>query len=185
VRTPMMKQTEEAWYGEAPGLQILQLMYRGGELSMLIVLPRERDGLRQFEKDLSEDIGLWRQRLTEKEVVVFLPKFRLTVAAELKKTLQKMGMVEVFQFPGANLGGFDGDPNWFYIGEVIHKAYVDVNEEGTEAAAATVVEGMMGGAPPRPPVFRADRPFLFLIQENGTGSILFMGRVADPTQAGR
>jgi serpin B len=187
VETPMMKQTEDVRYGEVKGLQILELMYRGGELSMLVILPRDRDGLGQFEENLSiEDINLWRRNLTRQKVVIFLPKFRVTAAAELKKTLQNMGMVAAFEFPGANFAGFDGDPNWLYIGEVVHKAYVDVNEEGTEAAAATAVVMNAGGmGRPQLLVFRADHPFLFLIQENSTGSILFMGRVADPIQTGQ
>jgi serine protease inhibitor/ankyrin repeat protein len=186
VTTPMMKQTEEVRYAEVKDLQILELRYRGGELSMLVLLPRTRDGLRRLERELSvEDIELWRQRLVQQKVVVFLPKFKVTVAAELKKTLRSMGMVDAFQWPGANFAGFDGDPRWWFIGQVVHKAYVDVNEEGTEAAAATaVIMGMGGMGPPQPPVFRADHPFLFLIQENSTGSILFLGRVVDPTQAG-
>ena len=71
----------------------------------------------------------------------------MTFRAELKTALQSMGMADAFQWPGANFAGFDGDPSWFYLGEVVHKAYVDVNEEGTEAAAATAVVGMLGGSP--------------------------------------
>jgi len=109
----------------------------------------------------------------------------MTYRAELKETLQSMGMVDAFTWPGANFAGCDGDPRWFFIGEVVHKAYVDVNEEGTEAAAATAVVMGMGGMGVAPPVFRADHPFLFLIQENSTGSILFLGRMANPAQAGQ
>jgi len=142
------------------------------------------EGLRQLEQSLSvESLRTWRSHLEEQKVRVFLPKFGMTFRTELKETLRRLGMVDAFAWPGANFGGLDGDPNWFYIGEVIHKAYVDVNEEGTEAAAATAVVMMMGGMGRQPPVFRADHPFLFLIQENRTGSILFMGRVADPTQS--
>jgi serpin B len=93
-------------------------------------------------------------------------------------------MVQAFKWPGANFAGFDGDPRSFYIGAVIHKAFVSVDEEGTEAAAATAVGGMMG-LPPEPPVFRADHPFLFLIQEKQTGSILFIGRVTNPIRSAR
>ena len=186
VETPMMKQTEEVRYGEVQGSQILELRYRGGELSMLVVLPRERNGLAQLEKDFSVDvIDLWRRSLTQQKVVVSFPKFKIAAAAELKETLQSMGMVDAFQFPGANFAGFDGNPNSLFIGQVVHKAYVDVNEEGTEAAAATAVVMSFGGmGPPHFPVFRADHPFLFLIQETSTGSILFLGRVIDPTPSG-
>ena len=88
-------------------------------------------------------------------------------------------MHDAFVFRKANFAGMDGRPDWLFIGGVIHKAYVDVNEEGTEAAAATAVM-MFGGMPAPPPVVRADHPFLFLIQDNRTGSLLFLGRILDP-----
>ncbi len=181
VTVPMMTQTETLRYGELKDVEVLELAYRGGELSLLVVLPKAQDGLEQIEKTLSAgDLDQWRHSLREQKVIVFLPKFKTTFEAELKETLKAMGMVDAFTWPGANFAGFDGDSRWFVIGEVVHKAYVDVNEEGTEAAAATAVVMMMGGAPPKPPEFRADHPFLFLIQENRTGSILFLGRVTHP-----
>ena len=88
-----------------------------------------------------------------------------------------MGMVDAFNDSKANFAGMDGRPDWLYIGAVLHKAFVDVNEEGTEAAAATAVVMQRKSIPTPPPVFRADHPFIFLIQENRTGSILFMGRL--------
>jgi len=186
VQVPTMHQEEVFRYAQMKSWQILELPYRGGALSMLVLLPTRIEGLKPLERSLSvEDLQEWRSYLHERKVIVFLPKFRMTFRAELKATLQSMGMLDAFKWPEANFAGFDGDPRWFYIGEVIHKTYVDVNEEGTEAAAATAVEGMMGGMPPQPPVFRVDHPFLFLIQENSTGSILFMGRVANPVQAGQ
>ena len=186
VQTPMMTQNEEFEYADLEDLQILKLPYRGKDLSMLILLPKAIGGLGDLEADLSvERLELWRHRVVEKEVIVFLPKFKVTLGIELKKILEAMGMVDAFKWPGANFAGFDGDPRWFYIGEVIHKAFVEVNEEGTEAAAATAVVMDMGGMPPPPPVFRADHPFLFLLQENKTGSILFMGRVTNPTTTGQ
>ena len=130
-------------------------------------------------------LNAWRNALTERRVNVMLPKFAMTFEARLGKTLKAMGMAEALTWPGANFAGFDGDPNWFYIDEVIHKAYVEVNERGTEAAAATAVVMMLGGMPAPPPVFRADHPFLFLIQERQTGSILFIGRATDPTSSGQ
>jgi serine protease inhibitor len=181
VQVPMMEQTDSFGYAETESAQILQLPYRGKEVSMLVLLPKEVEGLGQIEQKLSTgDFNEWRSRLRETKVNVFLPKFETTFMAALKPVLQAMGMIEAFQWPGANFAGFDGDPRWFYIGEVLHKAYVKVDEEGTVAAAATAVVGMGGGRPAPPPVFRADHPFLFLIQENSTGSILFLGRVADP-----
>ncbi len=183
VQVPTMRQEGEFRYTETGSLQILEMPYRGDRLSMLVLLPMRIEGLKQAERGLTvETLQNWRSHLQRRNVIVFLPRFQMTFRADLKATLQSMGIVDAFKWPGANFVGFDGDPNWFYIDEVIHKAYVDVNEGGTEAAAATALEGRMGGMSPEPPVFRADHPFLFLIQENSTGSILFLGRVADPTQ---
>ncbi|HSW00737.1 MAG TPA: serpin family protein [Sedimentisphaerales bacterium] len=197
ISVPMMHQTEVFRYGVDSSVQILELPYRKDErslpfffdpnegLSMLILLPARVEGLSQLEQRLTvENLTRWRSQLKEQSVVVSMPRFRMTWKAEMKGVLQRMGMEKAFQWPGANFAGLDGDPNWFYIGQVIHKAYVDVNERGTEAAAATAVEMMMMGMPPKPPEFRADHPFLFLIQDNRTGSILFLGRVVDPTQTG-
>jgi serine protease inhibitor/ankyrin repeat protein len=186
IQVPTMHQEEDFGYAQVKSLQILEMPYRGNELSMLVLLPARIEGLKELEQGLSvEVLQDWRSHLQQRKVIVFLPRFRMTFRVELKKALESMGMVDAFRWPGANFAGFDGDPNWFYIGEVIHKAYVDVNEEGTEAAAATAVVGMMGGMPAPPPVFRADHPFLFLIQENSTGNILFMGRVTNPIQTGQ
>lgn len=197
LSVPMMHQTELFPYATDSSVQILKLPYRRGEvhvpvfsnrddeLSMLILLPARIGGLSQLERRLSvENLNRWRGLLEEQFVVVSMPRFRMTWKAGLKAVFQQMGMAKAFEWPGANFAGLDGDPDWFYIGEVIHKAYVDVSEEGTEAAAATAVEMMMGGAPRKPPEFRADHPFLFLIQDNRTGSILFLGRVVDPTRTG-
>jgi len=95
-----------------------------------------------------------------------------------------MGMVDAFSETKANFAGMDGQPDWLYISAVIHKAFVEVNEEGTEAAAATAVVMTERSVPARPPTFRADHPFIFLIQEKRTGSILFAGRLSDPTKQG-
>lgn len=186
IQVPTMHQEEVFGYAETKSLQVLEMPYRGSELSMLMLLPTRIEGLKPLERSLTvETLQNWRSHLQQKKVRVFLPKFRTTFQAELKATLQSMGMVDAFKWPGANFAGLDGDPTWFCIGEVIHKAYVDVNEEGTEAAAATAVEMVLGGMGAQPPVFRADHPFLFLIWEDSTGSILFMGRVANPIQAGQ
>ncbi len=186
VEVAMMDQTEHFKYAETDSAQIVELPYRGGEVWMLVVLSRQIEGLGALERSLSvARLNAWRNTLTERRVNVMLPKFAMTFEAWLGKTLKAMGMAEALTWPGANFAGLDGDPNWFYIDEVIHKAYVDVDERGTEAAAATAVVMMLGGMPAPPPVFRADHPFLFLIQENRTGSILFIGRVTDPTSSGQ
>jgi serpin B len=178
--------TTQSDQAETQSAQIVELPYRGKEVSMLVLLPRAVDGLGQIEQRLSvEDVNQWRGRLMETTVNVFLPKFETTFTVALKPVLRAMGMVEASRWPGANFAGLDGNPKRFYIGDALHRAYVRVDEEGTEAAAATAVVMMYGGRPAPLLVFRADDPLLFLIQENSIGSILFLGRVADPTPEGQ
>lgn len=187
VPVPMMYQKKYFRYGGDSSLQILEMPYRGGELSMLILLPAKIEGLRRLEKKLSvENLSRWRGLLKETEVDVIVPKFEMVWDADLKAVLQGMGMAKPFASGGANFAGLDGNPNWFYLAGVIHKAYVGMNEEGTEAAAATGVEAVAFSSmdrSPQPPEFRADHPFVFLIQDNRTGSVLFLGRVVDPTDS--
>jgi serpin B len=182
VETPMMRQTGEFGYADRNGMQILELPYIGGDLSMVVLLPDEIDGLTRLEDRLTtETLNRWTTGLQPIEVKLFLPKFKMTFAVRLDETLKAMGMVDAFSENSANFAGMDGRADWLYIAAVLHKAFVEVNEEGTEAAAATAVVMAARAAPPQPPpVFRADHPFLFLIRENSTGSILFWGRVTNP-----
>ena len=181
VPAPFMTQEHTFQYGEAEGLQILELPYEGDDLSMLILLPKRADGLAEVEKALTpENLKQWTTHLREQKLVVFVPTFKTTSEFRLKKTLVSMGMRDAFDQTTANFSGMDGT-TLLYISAAIHKAVVEVNEEGTEAAAATGII-MRSKAVPKPPVtFRADHPFIFLIRHNETGSILFMGRVVDPT----
>jgi len=110
-----------------------------------------------------------------------VPTFKTTSAFRLEKTLMSMGMRDAFDQATANFSGMDGTM-LLYVGAVIHKAVVEVNEEGTEAAAATAVVMRVKAMPAPPVTFRADHPFIFFIRHNETGSILFMGRVVDPTR---
>jgi serpin B len=177
----MMNQTAEFGYVETETLQGLELPYVENELSMIVLLPRAIDGLGELEKSLTLDnISQWQSKLHKREVVVSIPKFKLTSQFSLAAVLKAMGMTEAFS-GSADFSGMNGKRD-LAISAVIHKAYVDVNEEGTEAAAATAVTMRLTSmAPgPRPPVFRADHPFLFLIRDNESGSILFIGRVMNP-----
>jgi serpin B len=126
-----------------------------------------------------ETLNTWTSGLRERKIEVYLPKFKLTSSFRLEKTLGSMGMPLAFSAK-ADFSGMDGKQD-LSISAVIHKAFVDVNEEGTEAAAATAVV-MTRMAAMRPAVFRADHPFLFLIRDNRTGSILFLGRVMNPKE---
>jgi serpin B len=185
IKVPMMTQEHRFKYGELDDLQVLELPYVGKDLSMVVLLPRRVDGLPKLEQALTPDgLAEWTGSLQEHEVVVFLPKFKLLSQFRLDATLQALGMVEAFSPGKADFSGMDGKPHWLYIGAALHKAFVDVNEEGTEAAAATGVVVGVTSARVQPPTFRADHPFLFLIRDNRTGSILFMGRVVDPSREG-
>ncbi len=177
VEVPMMNQAADFRYGETAGCQILELPYVGENLAMTLLLPQEPDGLAALEAVLTvETLERWTKELWETRVEVHLPRFKVTGAFELKQALMALGMVDAFG--GADFSGMDGTLSLF-ISAVVHQAFVEVNEEGAEAAAATAVI-MARGMPMPPPVFRADHPFLFLLRDRRTGGILFIGRVADP-----
>ncbi len=185
VNAPLMAQTHSFRYAEADQLQILELPYVEHSLSMVVLLPRQIDGLADLEIHLSkENLETWLNRLTQTEVEVFLPRFEMSSEFRLDRVLQALGMTDAFDASKANFAGMDGQEAWLYIAAVIHKAFVEVNEEGTEAAAATavVINARSAMQPPPTPIFRADHPFVFLIRDNHTGSILFMGRVTNPVQ---
>jgi len=170
-------------YAETPDLQVLELPYAGDDLSMIVLLPRKIDGIGALESELTTaKLADWTKAVREREVVVFLPKFKLTSEFSLKRTLIAMGMTNAFSETKADFSGMDGRKNWLYIGAVLHKALVDVNEKGTEAAAATAVIAVPLGAVEPEPSFVADHPFVFLIRDNHTGSVLFLGRIVDPSK---
>jgi len=175
-----MNQKAEFGYMETDTFQALELPYVNEELSMVILLPKQFDALDEFEKTITpENLSQWLAKIHKREVVVFVPKFKMTSQFSLASVLKSMGMTNAFSL-GADFSGINGKRDLF-ISAVIHKAYVEVNEEGTEAAAATGVVMRLTSIGPVPiPVFRADHPFLFLIRDNLTGSILFIGRVANP-----
>lgn len=182
IDAPMMYQRGEFRYGESEGVQVLELPYEGGDVSMILLLPKEIDGLSSLEDVLSvEYLDEVIRNLWETEVDVSLPSFNMDGKFMLGGTLAAMGMSDAFG-SRADFSGMDGSKKLF-ISEVIHKAIIEVNEEGTEAAAATAVV-MARSIPPPVPTFRADHPFLLMIRENTTGSILFLGRVMDPSSEG-
>jgi len=180
VDVAMMNQTAEFNYMETEDFQVLELPYVNDELSMIILLPKDIDGLGRLEETLtSKNLSDRLAKLSTRKVIVSIPKFKMTWEFQLGGVLKSMGMKDAFS-EKADFSGITGKRDLF-ISAVIHKAYVDVNEEGTEAAAATaVVVGITSVGPEKIPVFRADHPFLFLIRDNCSGSILFMGRVMNP-----
>jgi serpin B len=182
VPLPMMHRTGRLNYFEGDGFQALELPYAGGDLSMVVLLPRKVDGLAEFEQSLTAgSLAASLLGLRPHRVEVALPRFRMESAFELAPVLSAMGMPAAFN-DAADFSGINGRRD-LYLSAVVHKAFVDVNEEGTEAAAATgvAVARMAIAVRPEPVVvFRADHPFVFLIRLNRTGSLLFLGRVVNP-----
>lgn len=181
IEARMMRKKHEVRYGEADRLQVLELPYAGHTLSLIILLPNQVDGLAELEATLTiNKLAQWLNTLQPREVDVFLPQFKISHSFKLNETLKTMGMVDAFEDHHANFAGMDGNNQWLYIAAVLHKAFIDVNEEGTEAAAAAAVVIKARSMPMPVPTFRADHPFIFLICERTTGSILFLGRVVHP-----
>lgn len=182
VTVPLMNQTDTFGYAETDRLQILSMPYEANELDMVVVLPREINGLAEVEHELSaEELDEWLGNLERHEVRVTLPKWEFTSEFSLADMLSAMGMPAAF----TNDADFSGmtTAEKLFISAVIHKAFVAVDEEGTEAAAATAVvmaRTALPTDPPEPKVFRADRPFLFMIRHRSSGAVLFMGRVTSP-----
>ena len=168
---------------ENDDFQAVELPYRSNELSMVVMLPRQIEGCGTLESRLTPELlSASLSQMTRREVVIFLPRYKLESRFNLNATLAAMGMPDAFG-PKADFSGLDGTKD-LYISGVFHKAWGEVNEEGTEAAAATgVTVTMLGGrqlaAPP--PIFRADHPFLFFIRDTRSGSILFLGRLSNPS----
>lgn len=181
VKVPMMRQRDTFRYAGFADLQALELPYEGGDVSMVVLLPARGVELGNLEQRLTaERLAEWMEELERMDVRVHLPKFAVRTRFALAEALSEMGMPLAFS-EEADFSGMTGERDIF-VDEVIHEAFIGVHEAGTEAAAATAVT-MLGAAPPGPePVeFRADRPFVFLLRHRSTGSILFMGRVVDPS----
>ncbi len=177
VKVPMMSLTENFNYAETDELQILEMPYESEELSMHILLPKA-DNLDSIEASISlEKLNEWKNNFTEQEVYISIPKFKFETKYYMAETLKEMGMSTAFS-SGADFSGMDGTNNLF-ISSVIHQAFIEVNEEGTEAAAAT--GGVMVISAPSIS-FYANHPFIFIIQDRESGNILFLGRVIDPTK---
>ena len=185
VRAPSMHISEKLGYFNGGTYQLVSIPYKTGELSMVVLLPNDNAGLPALEQSLTS--AKLQQALNQlrggAKVILTLPRFKMTQRFQLEDTLSAMGMAAAFKGGSADFSGMTGKRD-FWISAAIHKAFIDVNEEGTEAAAATGI-GMRSMAVARvepPVVFRADHPFVFLLRDNRSGAILFMGRVTDPTK---
>ena len=185
IETPLMHIEAKFSHFNGGTFQILEIPYKNRELSMLILLPNDVDGLPALEQSVTAaNVAQWLGKLQFGPKVIFtLPKFKMTQRFELGDTLGAMGMKLAFERNEADFSAMTGKRD-LWISAVLHKAYVDVNEEGTEAAAATgiVMRSMAMAYEPPPITFRVDHPFIFLIRDNRSGGILFMGRLTDPTK---
>jgi len=191
ILIPMMHQKGKYRWLNEDGFQILEMPYKGirifsslEHISMIIFLPERKDGIQDLENNLTnENIENYLEKLHktwEREINVIFPKFKIEKEYELKKILSTLGMTSAFS-DGANFSGIAEDPPR-YISQIIHKAFVEVNERGTEAAAVTALRmlGAAMGPTLNPPEFRADHPFIFLLIDSYTRTILFIGRVMNP-----
>jgi serine protease inhibitor len=180
VDAPTMHQESEFRYAEDELVQVLELPYKKHDLSMIVLLPKERDGLAELEEQLTpESLSGWLEKLGPRNTDVLLPKLTITSRFRLAPILAAMGMPDAFDMSRADFTGITPEHPFFITG-VIHAALVKVDEEGTVAAAVTVTTGGCGAMSPPPATFHADHPFIFLITDNRTGTILFMGKVVDP-----
>ncbi len=183
VKVPLMQRTGYVALARLDGAMMAELPYGDGRLAMDVVLPNARDGLARVEDAYAKGaFGAWVAALSSTRVQLSLPRFRTSSSFELAEPLRALGMARAFQLPDADFSGIDGTHELF-IGSVVHEAFVDVDEHGTEAAAATAVMMRAGAAMPtdKPVVFRADHPFLFFIRDTQSGALLFAGRLADPS----
>jgi len=181
IKCSMMSVKSEFNYYEDSKLKALELPYAGNNFSMIVILPNSNNPLDEITKMLTNDLLADIQReLGKQEVTISIPKFKLSNGYQLKELLSTLGMPQPFT-DDANFTGMTTVNN-LKISDVFHKAFIEVNEQGTEAAAATAVV-VATKSIQRVQSFIANRPFLFLIKEKSTGTILFMGRVVDPTKS--
>jgi len=177
VKVDMMSLSDCVFnYTETDDLQILKMPYEGDDLSMLVILPKENN-ISIVDSSLNTlNIEDWNSNLNEIKINIDIPKFKFKTEYNLNNVLTKMGMVDAFSEIDADFSGMDGTKSLF-ISDILHKAFVEVNEEGTEAAAATSVIVTTSAITN---TFNADHPFVFLIQHESTGAILFMGKIMSP-----
>ncbi|MCR5335465.1 MAG: serpin family protein [Synergistes sp.] len=178
----MRRRAGEMNYAKFPECEIVEMPYKGELFSMLVILPDRKKGIDSVEKILTEkQLSEWTSRLIPRRVEISIPKFKQESSYELSEMLSDMGMPSAFS-PGADFSGINGTGD-LHIDKVLHKTFVDVAEEGTEAAAATAIIMMKNahaGAQDDLVIFRADHPFIYLIKENKSDAILFVGRYMKP-----
>ena len=179
IKADFMRVEDRFDYTKSDGVQVLSMPYEGDRLSMLVVLPTDRDGIGRLEETIApKQIDQWRDSLYGTKVTVSMPKFEIRTHYDLIGPLNGLGVVDVFDASEADLTGIADLAENLYVSQAVQDAYIQVSEEGTEAAAVTTGVVVPTSAPEH---FVADRPFIFLIQDDGSGTILFMGRVSNPS----
>ena len=181
VQVPMMKEAAAVYnYAETDDLQALELNYLGGDVSMIILLPKEKDGLMTLEQSLDKKkFDSIKDKMTNHPLTVKIPKFEFETKYNLINSMKDLGIRDAFDENNADFQGITDER--IYLDKAVHKAFVNVNEEGTEAAAITALVGRFSSGPPEPVAeFVADHPFMFVIQEKESGNILFIGRLVSP-----
>jgi serpin B len=185
VDVPTMFQSRRFQHAETDLMQIVRMPYRGDEVSMLIILPKARDGLAEVEAGLAEDeLQVALDAMTPQQVDIWLPKFTFRWRATMNRPLKALGMSDAFDSSRADFSMMvDDEANEdLSISTVIHATFIEVDEAGTEAAAATTVSIVATSVPPPAKEFRADHPFIFAIRHEKTGLLLFVGRVVNPSE---
>ncbi len=183
VKADFMNQRSSFNYTHSDGAQVLRLPYEGDRLSMLVILPESLD-VQHFEENVlsAQQIQKWNKSMSSTPVVVSMPKFEMKTNYFLNEHLIALGMLDVFDEHTSDLTGIGPSSlGPLYVSKATQDAYVKVNEEGTEATAVTTITTFRESGPPPPPKFIADHPFLFLIEDNDSGAILFMGKLYDPS----
>lgn len=186
LKTPMMRNTAHWHYGEEGPVRVLELTYRGSDVVFDILLPKDVQGLADVEAALDvEKLDTWLGDLKSTEVNLQLPRFTVrSKVPSLSGALVSLGLKDLFDTAAVDLSGIAGKKGDLVVSSVVHQAFIEVNEKGTEAAAATAIDVVLTSAqypPPPPPInFHVDRPFMFLLRDSKTQQILFVGRVAKP-----
>jgi len=191
VMAPLMTSLSTFGYADDDRVQVLSMPYVGAtrlarDISMVIILPKKAETLAEIERSLAPaQLDSWAANASRQpqSVRVFIPKFTARMQADLTPLLKKLGMTDAFSGSTANFSKISSLAlkDQLHISFVIHKTFINVDEDGTEAAAATAAGLAGGGRPPEnPTVFRADHPFIYLIRHNPSGAILFMGRLSNP-----
>ena len=181
VEVMMMKQPADMFhYAETDDLQALEMYYVGGDISMLVLLPKDREGINSLEKSLDmQKIDSINNMMERQPLTVHIPKFEFETEYGLVGLMKNLGILDAFDKNNANFEGITDEQ--VYLEQAKHKAFVSVDEEGTEAAAVTALVVRLTSGPPTPEhEFIADHPFVFVIQEKDTGEILFIGRFSNP-----